>query len=209
MRCEVCGMDYGLSHSCSGIGPPLTAEEQAAPPPSIAAGYYLRLAFDIARWDNVAIRRAARDPDSLFYGAVLCAVTSAIIFLGTALPRILRDSAVNAGKLFWQVLLGLLFVWLSMGLIAIAQVVFCHLIGKWFLGARGTFVGITRPLLLGWFVNCLILIPFAGPFAAAIAWTAVMARVFEEADGIARTQAWFISGGINAIFLALQYLLPH
>ena len=29
MKCNVCGMDYGLSHNCSGIAPLMTAEEAA------------------------------------------------------------------------------------------------------------------------------------------------------------------------------------
>jgi hypothetical protein len=33
--------------------------------------------------------------------------------------------------------------------------------------------------------------------------------VFDELDGIGRLQAFLISAGINAIFLALLYLLPH
>jgi len=209
MRCELCGMDYGLTHSCSGIAPPLTAEEAVPPPPGIAPGYYFRLAFGIARWDDVAIRRAARDPDSLFYGAVFCALTAAIIFLGTALPSMLRDRVLSAEKLFWQVLLGFLFVWLSLGVMALVQIVLCHLVAKWFFAATGTLVGVTRPLLLGWFVNGLIVIPLVGPLAAAIAWTAVLMSVFEEADGIRRMQAFLISAGINAAFLALQYFLPH
>jgi hypothetical protein len=66
-----------------------------------------------------------------------------------------------------------------------------------------------RPLLLGWFVNGLILMPVVGALAAAIAWTAVLMMVFDELDGIGRLQAFLISAGINAIFLALLYLLPH
>jgi len=41
----------------------------------------------------------------------------------------------------------------------IYQLGLCHLIAKWIFGATGKFVELMRPLLLGWFVNCLILIP--------------------------------------------------
>ncbi|MGB2621930.1 MAG: hypothetical protein WA857_04925 [Candidatus Acidiferrum sp.] len=198
-----------MSHSCSGIPPPATEQENTAPPPGMALGYYLRLAYDVARWDGPAIRRSARDTDSLFYGAVFCAITAALIFLATALPRMLRDPAANQGKFLWELVLGLLFVWLSLGLIAFVQIGLCHLVAKWFLCGRGTWAGVTRPLLLGWFVNLLYAIPVIGPAAAAIAWTAVMARIFEEADGISRLQGFLICGGINAIFLAAQYILPH
>jgi hypothetical protein len=166
----------------------------------------LRLALQIGRWDDVAVRRAARDPDSLFYGAIFCAITASIIFFATALPSILHREGATAGTIFWSVLLGLLFVWVTLGVIALVQLSLCHLIAKWFLGATGTFVGVLRPLLLGWFVNGLAAIPVIGPIAAAIAWTAVLMLVLEEADGIGRMQAFLISAGINAIFLALLYI---
>ena len=55
-------------------------------------------------------------------------------------------------------------------------------------------MGVMRPLVLGWFVNVLILIPVVGIYAAGIAWTAVLMLVFEEVDGIERTQAFLIFG---------------
>lgn len=208
MRCDVCGMDYGLAHSCSGISPALTPEEAAPAPPGIAPLYYLRLAINIARWDDMAIRRAARDPDALFYGAAFSAISAAIIFLGTALPRIMRRPDANTETIVWSLLLGLTFIWVYMAVVVVIQLGLCHLIAKWFFAATGTFRGVIRPLLLGWFVNCLILIPVVGPLAAAIAWTAVLMMVFEEADGIGRLQAFLISAGINLAFLSLQFLLP-
>lgn len=60
-----------------------------------------------------------------------------------------------------------------MGVIVVIQPGLCHLIAEWFFGATGTFAGVMQPLLLPWFVNCLVLIPFLGRLAAAIAWTAV------------------------------------
>jgi len=208
MHCDVCGLDYGLSHTCSGIGPALTPEEAAPPPPGIAPLYYLRLAFNIARWDDMSVRRAVRDPNALFYGAVFSAISAAIIFLGTALPRILSRPGANAESVIWSLLLGLVFVWVFMAVVVMIQLALCHLIAKWFFGATGTLLGVMRPLLLGWFVNCLILIPVAGTLASAIAWTAILMIVFEEADGIERLQAFFISAGVNVAFLALQFLLP-
>lgn len=186
----------------------MTPEEAAPPPPGIAPGYYLRLAFKIATWDDVTIRRAARDPDSIFYGAVFSAISAAIIFLGTSLPGMLAKPGMNGDKLFWGVLLGLVFMWVTMGILVFVQLGLCHLIAKSFFGATGTFVGVMRPLLLGWFVNVLVIIPVVGTLAAAIAWTAVLMMVFEEADGIERLQAFLISAGVNVAFLALQFLLP-
>lgn len=81
----------------------------------------------------------------------------------------------------------------------------CHLIAKWFFGATGKFVEVMRPLLLGRWVNCLVVVPVAGMLLAAIGWTAVLMMVFEEVDGIERLQAFGISAGINICFFALQF----
>jgi hypothetical protein len=201
-------MEYGLSHNCSGIAPLLTAEETAPPPSGFAPFYYLRLAFNIVRWDDVSIQRASRDSNALFYGALLWAISAAIIFLGTSLPKMLSRTSVTGETIFFGLLLGLLFVWVFMGAIVLFQLALCHLIAKWFFGATGTFLGILRPLMLGWFVNCLILIPYGGMVAGGIAWTAVLMMVFEEVEGIGRLQAFGISAGINVVFLALEYMLP-
>jgi len=207
MRCDVCGMEYGLSHACSGIAPLQTAEESAPPPTGFSPGYYLRLAFDIVRWDDVAIRRASRDANALYYGVALSAAGAAIIFLGTMLPRWLTRPPASPGALMFEVILGLMIFWVYMGAVAIVQLSLCHLLAKWFFGATGSYLGVMRPLLLTWFVNCLILIPFVGILAAGIAWTAVLMMVFEEVDGVGRMQAFLISAGINVAFVVAQLLL--
>jgi hypothetical protein len=209
LRCKVCGIDYGVSHECSGLSPGMTLEEVAPPPSEFAPFYYLRMAFNIVRWDDMAIRRASRDPNALVYGAALSAMAAAIIFLVTALPGMLAREEKTPGTMFWGLLLGLVFVWAYMGIIAVIQIGLCHAIAKVFLGAKGTLAGVMRPLFLGWFVNVLILIPVVGLYAAGIAWTAVLMLVFEEVDGIGRMQAFLISAGINAVFLALEVLVPH
>ncbi len=207
MRCNVCGMEYGLSHACSGIAPLQTAEESAPPPTGFSPGYYLRLAFDIVRWDDVAIRRASRDANALYYGAALSAAGAAIIFLGTMLPRWLTRPPASPGALMFEVILGLMIFWVYMGAVAIVQLSLCHLLAKWFFGATGSYLGVMRLLLLAWFVNCLILIPFVGILTAGIAWTAVLMMVFEEVDGVGRMQAFLISAGINVAFVVAQLLL--
>jgi hypothetical protein len=83
----------------------------------------------------------------------------------------------------------------------------CHLIAKWFFGGTGSYLDVMRPLLLGWFVNCLVLIPVAGTLAAAIGWTAVLMMVFEEVEGISRLQAFGISARINVCFFVLQQMM--
>jgi hypothetical protein len=100
MQCPVCGMNYGVSHDCSGVAPILPAEEAAAVPEGIAPIYYLRLAFNIARWDDVAIRRASRDPNALLYGVVFSMISAATIFLVTALPGMLARQGATAGTIF-------------------------------------------------------------------------------------------------------------
>lgn len=198
-----------MSHECSGLSPFITLEEAAPPPSEFAPFYYVRMAFDIVRWDDMAIRRASRDPNALVYGAALSALSAAIIFLVTALPGMLTREGKSPEAIFMGLLLGLVFFWTYMGIIALIQIGLCHAIAKIFLGATGTLVGVMRPLFLGWFVNVLILIPVVGVFAVGIAWTAVLMLVFEEIDGIGRMQAFLISAGINAVFVAMQILIPH
>jgi hypothetical protein len=209
LRCKVCGIDYGIAHECSGLSPGITLEEVAPPPSEFAPFYYIRMAFHIVRWDDMAVRRASRDPNALVYGAALSAVSAAIIFLVTALPGMLTREGKNFETIFFGLLLGLVFVWAYIGIIAVIQIALCHAIAKVFLGATGTLAGVARPLFLGWFVNVLILIPIVGIYAAGIAWTAVLMLVFEEVDGIERMQAFLISAGINVAFLALTFLVPH
>jgi hypothetical protein len=139
IECPVCGMNYGMSHNGSGVAPILSAEEAASVPEGIAPIYYLRLAFNMARWDDVAIRRAARDPQALLYGVVVSMISAATIFLVTALPGMLTGEGATARTIFRGLLLGLVFVWVYMGAIAFFQVGLCHLIARWFLGATGTF----------------------------------------------------------------------
>jgi hypothetical protein len=202
-------MEYAGGHDCSGIAPLLIPEEMRPPPEGICPGYYLRMAFDVARLHGVAIRRVSRDPDALFYGAVFSSISAAIIFLVTALPKMLTREGATGGTIFWGLLLGLVFVCLYSSVVALVQIGVGHFIARCFLGGTGTFFAVMRPALLGWFVNGLTPIPVVGLPAAAMAWTAVLMMILEEVDGIGRLQAFLISAGINAIFLALVYLLPH
>jgi hypothetical protein len=207
MKCAVCGMEYGLSHNCSGIAPLVTAEETAPPPTGFAPLYYLRLAFKIVRWDDVSIRRASRDPIALLYGAVLWAISVTIIFLYTALPKLPSLPGTRLIARSIGLIVAIVFMLALMGALTLVQLGVCHLIAKWFFGATGTYLAVMRSLLLAWFVNCLILIPYFGPLAAGIAWTAVLMMVFEEVDGIGRLQAFGISAVINICFIVLQMML--
>jgi hypothetical protein len=208
MRCGVCGMDYGLSHNCSGIAPLLTAEETAPPPAGFSPGYYLALAFNIARWDDVAIRRASRDSNAIYYGAALWAFAAMIILTATALPRTLAAMHASGPAMVIGVAVGTSVGLAVMAILTFIQLGLCHLIAKWFFAGSGSYLGVMRPLLLGWFVNCLIVVPFVGMLASAIAWTAVLMMVFEEVDGISRLQAFGISASINFCFIVLQLMIP-
>jgi hypothetical protein len=207
MKCTVCGQEYGVAHHCAGVAAAQMTQEEAAPPPSgFAPFYYLHLAFNIARWDDVSIRRASRDSNAVFYGASLWAITALVILSFTALPQVLRTTQASGPAMIVGLIVGLIFGLAVMAFITLIQLGLCHLIAKWFFGGTGTFMGIMRPLLLGWFVNVLILIPVVGVWPAAIGWTAVLMLVFEQVDGIGRLQAFFISAGINLCFIALQFM---
>jgi hypothetical protein len=213
MKCEFCGQEYGLAHNCPGVAPaPMTQEETAPPPGGFAPFYYLGLAFKIVRWDDVAIRRASRDSNAIFYGAFLWTISAFIILLFSAVPQILNNPKLSGPTLVIGLIVGLALGLAVMAIITAIQIGLCHLIAKWFFGGTGTYMGIVRPLLLGWFVNVLVLIPVAGAAVAGIAWTAVLMLVFEEVDGIGRLQAFFISAGINVCFFVLQLMImtrPH
>lgn len=207
MRCGVCGMDYGLSHQCSGIAPLMTEEEAAPPPAGFSPRYYLGLAFRIARWDDIAIRRASRDPNAFYYGAFFWFIAATIVLIGTALPQTLAATHATGPALVIGVAVGMIFGLVVMAFLTFIQLGLCHLIAKWLFDGSGSYLGVMRPLLLGWFVNCLILIPFVGTLAAGIAWTAVLMMVFEEVDGIGRLQAFGISAGINVCFFLRQLMM--
>jgi hypothetical protein len=200
MRCAVCGMDYGLSHNCSGIAPLLTAEERAPPPAGFSPGYYLALAFNIARWDDVAVRQAADDPKALSYGILFWAVANYLPFAVKAAEFYGRGRSA----LGIQTLVGALILLPLAALLAIAQIGTCHLVAKWFCAADGRFVRLIRPLLLGSIVLVLAAIPYVGIIAASIAWIAIFCLVFQEIDNIEPLQAFLISAVIGICIRVMQ-----
>lgn len=209
MKCDVCGLEYGLSHNCPG---PLSAAGQEIlaagleAPTNGGIGYYLGEAFKIVRWDDVAIRRNAKDRRATWYGVLIWIVAMLVVLAALSLPALRRAlPKAEPTALAFGVIVGMTFGLLVMAVITLMQLGLCHLIAKWFFGATGKYVEVMRPLLLGWFVNCLALIPVAGTLLAAIGWTAVLMMVFEEVDGIGRLQAFGISAGINICFLILQF----
>jgi hypothetical protein len=209
MICNICGLEYGLSHNCSG---PLSAAGQdilsagLQAPTNGSLGYYLGEALKIVRWDDMAVRRNAKDPRATLYAVLFWIASMLVILLATsftALSKVLPKD--NPVAMAIGAVAGLTFGLIVMALLTFIQLGLCHLIAKWIFGATGKFVELMRPLLLGWFVNCLILVPIAGTLLAAIGWTAVLMIVFEEVDGIGRLQAFGISAGINICFYILQF----
>jgi hypothetical protein len=211
MKCDVCGLEYGLSHNCPGPLPPVAQDLATAElrvPIDAGPSYYLGQAVKIVRWDDGAIRRNAKDPRATVYGLLFWLASTLLILLVTTLPILSRVlPKVNPVAQAIGIIVGLAFGLVIAGVIFFLQLGLCHLIAKWFFGATGRFVEVMRPLLLGCFVNCLSLIPVAGMLLAAIGWTAVLMMVFEEVDGIGRLQAFGISAGINICLLVLQFSL--
>jgi hypothetical protein len=63
--------------------------------------------------------------------------------------------------------------------------------------------------LLGWFVNCLAVIPRLGLIAALIAWTAVLMTVLKEVDGLSRSRAFLVTAGVNGLYYLLLLIAQH
>ncbi|HMD06180.1 MAG TPA: hypothetical protein VKH63_01505 [Candidatus Acidoferrum sp.] len=202
-------MEYARAHDCAGIATLPISEEMKPPPEGICPGYYLRVALRIASFDDLAIRRASRDPDALVYGAVFSMLTASVIFLVTALPKMLTREGASAETVFLGLLLGFLYVWVYMAVIGIIQIGLCHGVAKLFLSGTGTFAGVVRASLLGWFVNCLVVIPRLGLIAALIAWTAVLMTVLKEVDGLSRSRAFLAAAGVNGAYYLLLLIAQH
>src|SRR5258708_37662492 len=78
MQCAVCGQDYGLTHTCTGIAPMTTPEEMAGPPRlRFAPVHDFGEAVKILCWDDAAVRRASNDNNSLLYGILILAIAPA------------------------------------------------------------------------------------------------------------------------------------
>ena len=159
MRCAVCGMDYGLSHNCSGIAPLPTDQETAPPPVGFSPGYYLRRPSTLCA-GMTSLSAALR--------AILTRSITAPSFGSSPRHRPDRhSSSTNVGRysrlrtcngywcdcrhVCWPRGCGHTHIypaWLVR-----------HLIAKWFFGGTGSYLGVMRPLLLGWFVTASFLFP--------------------------------------------------
>jgi len=197
MQCAVCGQEYGVTHTCAGIAP-MTTPEETAPPPGLrfAPVHYFREAIKISCWDDAAVRRAARDNNSLLYGFLILAITPAFplgllvlrsVQLGYPVPwdRIVPRYA-------WIFLYSLLWIFLQIGL--------SHVLAKTFFDAKGSYAGIMRAYLLGQLYRWLIVVPVVGGILTGVGGIAVLMLVFEEVDGIERMKAFGLAAFIGVIF---------
>jgi hypothetical protein len=212
LKCEACGMEYGVSHNCPATASPEVRrilEEAIRAPVDGGIAYYVGEVRKILQWDDEAIRRNAKDPRATGYGLLFWAL--ALLFM-VLVPRYARSFGslpdLSQLPIPYGVLAGTAYGVAGMVALSVLQVGLCFLIAKWFMNGTGMFVEVMRPLMLVWFVNCLVLLP-RGILYAAGAWTAVLMMVFEEVMGITRMQAFCICAGINFCVFALQFeLLP-
>ena len=92
MECEICGKYYSVAHECAGLASKKLSEREAAPVPTgFAPLYYVRLAFNIMRCDDVSIRRASRDQRALVYGAFFWTVAAAVVVFASTFPVVLKS----------------------------------------------------------------------------------------------------------------------
>ena len=199
MLCPDCGQSYGLTHNCAGVAPAQTFEEASPPSHSIPVVHYFLEGWRIARWDEAAIRRASKDGQALLFGLLFWGLS----FLTLAAVPTLRQVAVET-RINWLVLLFSLVIFTALAIaVTLAQYAVCHFIARQFFHAKGTYLGVLRPLLLGSIVNFLFVIPVFGLLAAGIWDLAILMFVFEEVEGIERMQAFGISFVVGIAFQLL------
>lgn len=199
-QCPVCGRTYGLTHECAG---PSVAKPAEAGRWAVQAGFapanYFRQALAIAALDDSAVVAASRDRNAMLYGAIIW-VLGQIIFLA-------GDWWAAAGggrRVNWVVTpLTALFTIMLRTVLMLGQYGLCHLLARWWFGARGTYLGVLRALLLGSVVLWLGVIPYVGGLIARLWSIAVMMIVFEDVDGIERLKAFGLSLAIGLAFWAL------
>jgi hypothetical protein len=153
----------------------------------------------IARLDDDAVVAASHDKHALLYGATIWIIGQLLALTGS-----IWAGGGGPARLSWSVLLFTVEFLIVLGaLLLLAQYGICHLLARWWFGARGTYVGVLRPLLLGSVVMWLAVIPYIGLIIAALWSIAVMMIVFENVDGIGRLRAFGLSAVIGLFFQAL------
>lgn len=190
-----------MTHSCPG---PVATESFAAAKWPVPVGFapvrYFRQALAIARLDDTAVMAASLDRKAVLYGWSIWVLGQLLLVAGTFWARGRGLAEIN-----WVVALPtVLFVVLLGMILMLAQYGLCHLLARWWFGARGTYAGVLRALLLGSIVTWLGVVPYVGVIIAGFWAIAVMMIVFEDVDGIGRLKAFGLSLVIGFIFQAMM-----
>ena len=204
MVCSVCGQEYGIAHSCAGVAALVTPEESApAPNLRLAPIHYFGEAIRILRWDDAAVRRTAKDNNSLLYGFFILAIAAVLPF-----ASILVRSDRPGFPVPWNLLVSRYVLTLAFALLWIVlQIGLAHAIAKILFGAKGSFVGLMRPYLLGQIYQWFVIVPIVGGTIAGLGGIAVLMMVFEEVDGIERMKAFGLAVVIGAGFWITMILM--
>jgi hypothetical protein len=202
-KCPVCGQTYGITHACPGASAPWPAVAEVVPPSGFAPAYYFRQAIGIARLEDAPILRASRDENAFIHGLMVWAFGQFLLFIGLVSPVLTRASEVNWFLVAFQFSAFLVLD----GIIYFSQYAVCHLLARVMLGARGTYLGLLRAMLLGSVVTWLGWIPFIGVVLAGLWGIAVLMRVFEEVEQVERLKAFTLAVIVGIGFQILIYLL--
>ena len=203
MRCPACGQEiYGIVHNCPSPSDTMEPADTAAPAGS-GLVYYLREAFAIARWDDFAVQRAARDNMALLYGLLFWTVA---FLLGLARGAV--GAAVSGRSLHWGEIIGAaLFILPAFAVFTLVYYGVCHLLARWLFGGTGSYLAVLRPMMLSSVVQWAAIIPIAGGLLASLWGLGVFMYVLSEVERIERMQAVGISIGLGLILLLVLYFV--
>jgi hypothetical protein len=199
MYCDACGLTFDDEHNCPGAG--YVHEGEAAPSAGFAPLYYFQQALKIVSWDDAAIRRTARDRNSLQYGIIFWVIGMLITFAVSLIAAIGAGMPINPATM----IIGMVVLLIISAVYDATRYGLCHLIAKYLFGGTGKFITILRPISLGSILIWLAWIPVVGLIAAGIGTIAIVMLTFEEIEGIERMQAFGISVVVNIGFAYLAY----
>lgn len=193
MRCEVCGMEAGVTHLCTGLAvADLDQTQPHSPDVRLSPLEYVRLGWQVARLQERAIVTASRDNNCFLYG---------VFFFMGAFLLIIGSQMFISGIANIHPVAAVVGIFISMNIMLLWQLGLfgiCHLVAKFLLGGRGKFAEILRPLAISSFLLGFAAIPVVGVLIAGIWWTlAVLSLVFEEVHKVERRNAIFTVIGIN------------
>jgi hypothetical protein len=172
-------------------------------PIGFAPLHYFRQGVAIARLDDGAVMAASRDKHALLYGTAIWIIGQLLLQVGLLWTRGGGLAALN----WFGLLFAFGFLIVLDALVLLAQYGICHLLARWWFGARGTYIGVLRPLLLGSVIIWLAVVPHIGSLIAGLWGIAVMMIVFEDVDGISRLKAFGLSAVVGLFFQALVLAL--